>query len=60
VRGLDHIDLFVNGSKVFSCPTNTCKWTTPVYTKPTLEYQVRMVDQGGQDAWSGLYGLRQK
>lgn len=59
-RGLDHIDLFVNGSKVFSCPADRCTWTTPVYDKPTLEYQVRMVDQGGQDAWSGLYGLRQK
>ncbi len=59
-RGLDHIDLFVNGSKVFSCPSDHCTWTTPVYNKPTLEYQVRMVDQGGQDSWSGLYGLRQK
>ncbi len=59
-RTLDHLDLFLNGIKVYSCPTDRCVWTTPLYTKSILEYQVRMVDQAGQDAWSGLYGLRQK
>ncbi len=59
-RGFDHMDLFVNGAKVFTCPSDHCTWTTAVYDRPTLEYQVHMVDQGGQDAWSGLYGLRRK
>lgn len=59
-RNLDHIDLLVNGTKVFTCPSDHCTWTSPVYDRPTLEYQVHMVDQAGQDAWSGLYGLRRK
>lgn len=59
-RALDHMDLFVNGKKVFTCPGDRCTWTTPVYNQPTLEYQVRMIDQNGQEAWSGLYGLRRK
>lgn len=59
-RNLDHIDLFVNGKKAFTCPGDRCTWTTPVYNQATLEYQVRMVDQVGQEAWSGLYGLRRK
>lgn len=59
-RGLDRLELFVNGKKVFTCPGERCTWTTPVYNQPTLEYQLRMVDQSGQEAWSGLYGLRRK
>ncbi len=59
-RAVDHLDLFVNGKKVFTCPGERCTWTTPVYNQATLEYQVRMVDQVGQESWSGVYGLRRK
>lgn len=59
-RGTDRMELYVNGAKVFACPTTNCTWTTPVYNQPTLEYYVRLVDQGGQDTWSGVYGLRKK
>lgn len=59
-RGVERLELFVNGTKVFTCPADRCTWTSPAYRQATLEYQVRMLDQGGQEAWSGLYGLRRK
>lgn len=58
--GVQNMQLYVNGFKVLDCPSDTCVYTTPLFTNPTLEYQARMTDRLGRVSWSGVYGLHIK
>ena len=58
--GVKQIDMYVDGLKVTTCPTDRCAWTIINPTKASVEYSARMVDSLGREIWAPLYGLRKQ
>ncbi|HVM90918.1 MAG TPA: hypothetical protein VMU11_03415 [Verrucomicrobiae bacterium] len=59
-NGVDHIELYLNGSRVTSCPSDMCRYTTAPLSGDKLEYQARLVDDQGKETWTSLEGLNKK
>ncbi|MDP3793444.1 MAG: Ig-like domain-containing protein, partial [Candidatus Uhrbacteria bacterium] len=58
--GVDRLDIFVNGSKVASCASDACSYTSAAYFKSSFEYAVRLVDAHGQEVWTATLGVNKK
>ncbi len=58
--GVDRIEVYANGTKVATCGSESCAWTSPAYAYPTFEFQARLTDRMGQTTWTGVQGLYRK
>jgi len=58
--GMDRLDIFVNGSKVASCASDACSYTSAAYFQSSFEYAVRLVDRQGQETWTAVLGVNKK
>ncbi|MEI7512503.1 MAG: hypothetical protein WCK01_03525 [Candidatus Uhrbacteria bacterium] len=59
-NGANHLELFMNGARVMTCPSDMCRWTSPALSTDRVEYQARLVDTQGKETWTALYGLNKK
>lgn len=59
-NGTERLELLVDGKIMASCPSDVCKWTSAPLTAEHIEFQARLIDRSGKQAWSGLYGLKQQ
>jgi hypothetical protein len=59
-NGVDHLELYVDGSRVATCPSDICRFTSAALTSNNVEYQARLVDTQGKETWTALYGLNKK
>lgn len=58
--GVDRIELFLNGSKVQTCPADSCSWTSPAMTTASIDFQAKLIDRLQDETWTGLTGLDRK
>jgi hypothetical protein len=59
-NGVDRLELYMNGARVASCPSDMCSYTSPALDGDKVEFQARLVDVLGKETWTALYGLNKK
>lgn len=59
-NGVGRIDIFAQGVKVASCPTDVCSWTSPPIVSNAMEYQARLLDGVNQETWTAVQGIRKQ
>ncbi len=58
--GVKRMEIYVDGVKTASCPSEGCSWTILSPTKSTIEYSARLIDNLNRETWSPVYGLRRQ
>jgi hypothetical protein len=56
-NGVDRLELYLNGSRVSTCPSDICRFTSAPLTTDHVEYQARLVDVQGKETWTEVKGL---
>ncbi len=59
-NGYDHLELWMNGVRAVSIPSDIGIWTSAPLTADRVEFQARLVDRQGRETWTALYGLNKK
>jgi hypothetical protein len=59
-NGVDHLELYLNGLRVASCPSDICRYTSEPLNADHIEFQTRLVDRQGKETWTALEGLNRK
>lgn len=58
--GLDRVEIFANGSKVASCPSDICQWTSAPLTGAVLELSARTIDRSARETWTPIQAIYRK